>query len=302
MKDVSIMTYRKEFSSMKKLGLALSLSLVLVLVFSVVALAATNGPHGNYTVNTNSCASCHTTHTAQGAKLFKFTPAAGSENDTYRICIYCHDGTGSKYDAKNGMIKGTTGNYTANGGGFVNMTTVEGPTGVSATAAVTSIHGATSANGTTVAIPGGSQNASGKYELKCSSCHDPHGTSNDRQLVTSVNVYNAAGTAWQTVYTSPSSGATKINLTVANQLDNEQVTYGDMYLSNFCGACHTDYFQTAVGSGSATSGTYDTTKYRHRVSGNNGAADVSVLATSSPGYNATYFALPTSTGGNITCM
>ena len=282
---------RKECQNMRKTGLILSLSLVLVLLSSAAALAAAN-PHGGYTTNTASCAQCHKTHTASSRYLIAFTLPAGTQNDIYRTCTYCHSyGGSSHYNEVDGWIQDGTNVWGTSAGGFQNMGIIEGANSYAKMIAVTSKHDVDAVNSTLVAIPGGSTNANGKIELRCDSCHDPHGTPNSRQLVPIVTVFNAASTSWQTVNTTP-TGQT-ISMTIGNPASNETVTYNDNNINTFCGACHTDYLQTAHGSGGKQSGTYTTGLYRHRVG---------VTASFAPGYNATYLALPTTTTGYVICL
>ncbi len=275
---------------MKKIALIFSLAVLLVLGLSTAALAATNGPHGGFTTNTASCAQCHKTHTAQSSHLILFALVSGSQNDIYRTCTYCHSSTGSShYDEVDGEIKDGSNLWATSAGGFQSMPTVEGATSYTTMATVSSKHNADQANNTLVAIPGGSSAL--KFELRCDSCHDPHGTQNARQLVPTVTVWNTLGTAYNTVSTIP-NGA--ISMTVNNPTTNETITYNDDHINDFCGACHTDYLQTAVNSGSTQSGTYTSGLYRHRVG---------MAAAGASGYNAAYFALPTSSpAGDVLCV
>ncbi|MEH7126699.1 Ig-like domain-containing protein [Neobacillus drentensis] len=61
----------------------------------MLALVATNpnanDPHGNYEMNTNTCATCHSTHNASGAKLEQYN----TNYSSYNYCMACHDGTGA---------------------------------------------------------------------------------------------------------------------------------------------------------------------------------------------------------------
>jgi len=137
---------RKEFQGVRKISLILSVALVLVLLLSTAALAATNGPHGNFTTSTAACASCHKTHTASTSRLITFTLGAGTQNDTYKTCTYCHSSTGSsKYNVVDGQIVETTNKWASVGGGFQNMATLEGASTFAATTAVTSKHNADAA-------------------------------------------------------------------------------------------------------------------------------------------------------------
>lgn len=54
--------------------------------------AETNySPHADYLMNTNSCASCHSTHTALGQYFLL------NQSDQTTLCLTCHNGIGSVY-------------------------------------------------------------------------------------------------------------------------------------------------------------------------------------------------------------
>jgi len=118
----------------------------------------THKTHGDYQNNTNSCATCHQTHTASSRPLL-------FKNGTYNTCTACHDGTLGFYDVFGGEHAGA-GTF----GG-----TLEGNM---------SAH---MANGSVAlkAAPGGNKNAtSGSWtsDFTCASCHSPHGSFSDRLL------------------------------------------------------------------------------------------------------------------------
>jgi predicted CXXCH cytochrome family protein len=117
----------------------------------------TQRTHGSYMNNTNSCASCHQTHTgASEGLLFK--------NGEYATCSACHDGTLGFYNV---MGAGSNSAGTFGGTHDGNMS-------------------AHLANGTveTKAAPGGKQDGTGNWEAEftCASCHAPHGSYSDRLL------------------------------------------------------------------------------------------------------------------------
>jgi len=116
----------------------------------------TQRTHGEYQNNTNSCASCHQTHTgASKSLLFK--------DGVYNTCTACHDGTLGFYNVFESSNAGTFGGTTMG-----NM----------------SVH---LADGTVQlkAAPGGNLSAnSGSWvnEFNCASCHAPHGSYSERLL------------------------------------------------------------------------------------------------------------------------
>jgi predicted CXXCH cytochrome family protein len=129
--------------------------------------------HGEYHNNTNSCASCHQTHTA-ASKMLLF------KDGVYATCAACHDGTLGFYNVfENGNHKASAGTF----GG-----TTEGNS---------SIH---QVNGTVKisAAPGGYSGADttkgGKWtaDFNCASCHAPHGSYSDRLLHYNPNGMAAA--------------------------------------------------------------------------------------------------------------
>ena len=64
------------------------------------AAAATQRTHGEYQNNTNSCASCHQTHTAASKPLL-------FKNGVYETCTACHDGTLGFYNVFSASSAGT---------------------------------------------------------------------------------------------------------------------------------------------------------------------------------------------------
>lgn len=116
--------------------------------------------HGEYANNTNSCASCHQTHTASGATLL-------FRNGVYNTCTACHDGTLGAYNVFTPSNAGTFG-------GDPNKATGNA-----------SVHLASGVM-TTAAAPGGNRGSgdSGTWgkDFTCASCHAPHGSYSDRLL------------------------------------------------------------------------------------------------------------------------
>lgn len=127
--------------------------------------------HTSYQNNTNSCASCHQTHTAKGDQLL-------FADGVYNTCTACHDGTlGFLNVFSDGSLTADTAKTTAGAGTF-------GGT-----------HGASQhmANDTVKikAAPGGNPDIEGDDKTRgtawgenfnCASCHAPHGSYSDRLL------------------------------------------------------------------------------------------------------------------------
>lgn len=113
--------------------------------------------HGFYQNNTNSCASCHQTHTANNDNLL-------FKNGVYSTCSACHDGTTG---ASNTFTAITT--KTAN--------SIDGTFDVSADVAHGSLHQADGSLKITSAPGGNSDSTSAIWnqEFDCASCHASHG-------------------------------------------------------------------------------------------------------------------------------
>ncbi|WP_409272300.1 cytochrome c3 family protein [Neobacillus sp. SCS-31] len=130
----------------------------------------TNGAHklhGSYQNNTNSCASCHQTHTAASSKSLLF------KNGAYNTCTACHDGTLGFYNVFGTSNAEDMGAGTFGGTHDGNM----------------SVHMSTGALEISAA-PGSNSKATGATwtgEFTCASCHDPHGSFSSRLLKNSPN-------------------------------------------------------------------------------------------------------------------
>jgi predicted CXXCH cytochrome family protein len=252
-----------------RIGLSTALMLILLGMFSAVAFAedsftststhpakniysadvnndgsiGTQRTHGNFQNNTNSCANCHSVHNGENDMLLM------KEGDS-ELCMSCHDGTMGFYDVT-----------TASGAGVFEK---EGSSHLSA-----SMHNVGESLKVSTA-PGAYKNTSTE-ELECSSCHNPHGSPNDRLLTEVVNTTTGA-TAFATslvngVQTAVPKGTQTIKLDLTpdpNYAAINDVTgpngvkitksngpvnaatyntvYSTVYYSQFCGACHDDYF------------------------------------------------------------
>jgi predicted CXXCH cytochrome family protein len=121
----------------------------------------TQRTHGSYMNNTNSCASCHQTHTGASKNLL-------FKDGEYATCTACHDGTLGFYNVFTGSDSAGTFGGTHDGNMSVHL-----------------------ANGTVAvnAAPGGKTGGTGNWEAEftCASCHAPHGSYSDRLLHTDPN-------------------------------------------------------------------------------------------------------------------
>jgi hypothetical protein len=158
--------------------------------------------HGFYQNNTNSCASCHQTHTAANGESLLF------KDGTYSTCSACHDGTTGAYNSfaptTADTVKSASGTFNvhdANQNGSLH--TADGSLEVSA-------------------APGGNNNPDSSKvavntwgsEFDCASCHSAHGagSAGENNLNTDPNGWG--GIQYYAV------GATKADGTVATKDDS----------------------------------------------------------------------------------
>ncbi len=126
--------------------------------------------HGEYQNNTNSCASCHQTHTAASKSLL-------FKDGVYSTCTACHDGTLGFYNVfGNGAKASSAGTFGGTHDGNMSVHMADGAVKMKA-------------------APGGNPNGTGTWdkEFNCASCHSPHGSYSDRLL--HYNPNNMAATA-----------------------------------------------------------------------------------------------------------
>lgn len=230
------------------------------------AYPPTNNIHSSLAQFTAFCAACHVTHASTGSKLL-------SQPNSVALCTTCHDGTQSKYDVRNGLVRLSDGYANTSGGPFGPLQPeLSGEIAVSEAnksysaenvpTNPTSIHNL----GTVISTaPGGVSTRDAG--LVCVDCHDPHGiTGNYRNLKSTLKVNDAV--------------TVDINLQAYAKTDPAQTGgYGeDIYYNTgsvfFCSACHSDFNQPS-GSGNiaatdtempglALSAAY-TNKYMHPV-------------------------------------
>jgi predicted CXXCH cytochrome family protein len=208
---------------------------------------ATHRTHGNFQNNTNSCANCHSTHNAEDSMLLM-------KEGEFDLCMSCHDGTMGFYDVTKGSGAGTFDDSHLS----------------------SSMHNVDS-NLIVKEAPGAFTNTS-TAELECSSCHNPHGSANDRLLKEAV--IGTTPFAFNPTTKVPVPVGTKtINLALTDDPEFADVnavtgtgglkitssigpkdSLDKQYYSQFCGACHDDYL-TKRSSGRPSNVTKSTHEY-----------------------------------------
>jgi|GEM_PF-2148194 len=125
----------------------------------------TQRTHGTYQNNTNSCASCHQTHTGAGKDLL-------IKKGVYNTCSACHDGTLGFYNVFSPSTAGTFGGTHSPVDGNPSVHLANGTLPVSV-------------------APGFNDYSSGNPvpadAFDCAGCHAPHGSYSDRILHYSPN-------------------------------------------------------------------------------------------------------------------
>jgi predicted CXXCH cytochrome family protein len=207
--------------------------------------------HGDYKSNTNSCASCHLTHTANGDSLL-------IEQTVGATCMACHDGSLGFYDVKSGKIFTNSDVFTIEHRQMKfdhdndittpmeenhyldeEMNLAEGDTfQVGSTAGLFPNETDHSQSMHNVyddlelsAAPGGNIDGGGNWDKKfgCQSCHAPHGSYSDRLL--HYNPNGMATTTWMDRGTSVGeAGLTETGNSVLNQetIDKQAPVYSSV--------------------------------------------------------------------------
>ncbi len=239
-------------------------------MLGVAPAVADNGPHVTGAgVVADNCAGCHRVHTAKADSLLSQAQPG--------LCYTCHGSgvTGANTDVQDGLgypsaaRTGTAG--ALRGGGFsfalINSAAPTGQTNSYSNAAgivpvlttgvaVTSTH---TVDGASVMAWGNgaisSTAASGTtVQLRCGSCHDPHGNGNYRILRSIPQ--QSGGTS------TPITDATTKVYTTANYWTVED-TNATAYIANvsaWCTTCHTRYLSSDAGVNSGDA----VYTYRHR--------------------------------------
>ncbi|MEH7304000.1 cytochrome c3 family protein [Neobacillus drentensis] len=252
-----------------KISLSTLLMLILLSMFGAFASAAevtlppnagtvdnfgntnTHKTHGNFQNNTNACANCHSTHNGENEMLVM-------KSSEYELCMSCHDGTMGFYDVTKASEAGIIGSHEMS----ASMHSVDSDLAVSA-------------------APGALVNKS-TATFECSSCHNPHGSANDRLLNETVagkqygGNYNVTIVGYTETITKLNSvpvgtKAIKLNLVEdpayadinsatglsglkiykssgiynkpADGLTQAQVYDYKLNYSEFCASCHDDYMK-----------------------------------------------------------
>jgi len=215
-----------------------------------------SGPHGSASEPPPDCSVCHVS-TPDGGPVELVAP------DVYTLCTGCHDGSGAETDVLRG--RSTKAGTRLNGGGFQSV-----PDGDGVPRPTTSRHDvaglALDEGGTSDGLgtawgslgPWGSgPGVSGV--LTCTSCHDPHGSTNYRLLRDAAGVSDRwlpgepYVAAWQSNQVLPAGGAADGWNYAAG--DSADYTAG---MRDFCASCHTEYLTAGTGAGEhLPSGPYD---------------------------------------------
>jgi predicted CXXCH cytochrome family protein len=243
--------------------LALLVALGVAAFFCGAAPAlADNGPHvAGAGVLADSCAGCHRVHTAKSAEL--------TLDPQPKLCYTCHgkDGTGADTDVEDGVGRGGVSGA-LRGGGFAyalidaaNVTVnnddhlgrnTGGIVGVLDEAnpqAVTSSHSVDGSDATAWGngVANATASAGNTVQLRCGSCHDPHGNGNYR-ILRPIPLQSGADSTPIAVPETP--GAAKVYTTT-----NYWAAWDDKEpnfiknVSMWCSTCHTRYLADSQGGG-----------------------------------------------------
>ncbi len=241
------------------------------LVAAAVASAATVSWAGVHDGGVGSCNTCHIMHGDPGAGVGDGLLLAGSSSD---VCLNCHA-------ADYGEVLGVDhlapppergpGNFVFLLADNINDSPDGATNPISGDAAGHNLlapgHGLAT-DGTRLTSPGGSYPAS---ELRCTSCHDPHGNSNYRFLRGPGNDEGSGGT-----FVYPPPLAEGLDLLVGGvEANGNHVAY-QSGMSRWCGNCHGGYLDRHNRMGSSFRHPIDrnlSTRTSSRYNEYNGTAD-----------------------------
>jgi hypothetical protein len=215
-----------------------------------------DSPHGSASEGPPDCLVCHRSQPRDGS-VELVTP------DVYSLCVGCHDGSGAETDVLRG--RSTKTGARLDGGGFLFVPDSDGvlrPTTSRHEVAGLPLEGGAISDGfgTAWGSLGPSGNGPGvSGVLTCTSCHDPHGSTNYRLL------RDAAGMADRWLTGEPYLGAWQSYQVLAASSDADDCSYasGDRAnytagMRDYCTTCHTEYLAPVHAAvGYQPSGSYD---------------------------------------------
>jgi hypothetical protein len=144
--------------------------------------------HGSYQNNTNSCATCHQTHTAAEGDYLLF------KDGTYSTCSACHDGTTGAYNSFSPVTA-------------ENTDSIAGTFDVHGAGQNGSLHQADGSLKISAAPGGSSTSAKYNQDFDCASCHNAHGSgSNTSAGIAGENNLNVDPMGWGRVPYSATAG------------------------------------------------------------------------------------------------
>jgi len=241
---------------------ALALGGVIAVALAAPVLAD-NGPHvqgggggaGSVTAS-DSCSGCHRAHTSSGEALI----ATASDKN---LCLSCHGSTaqGATTNVSNGVLASTT--HGIMGGGFETARMDTSWQGDKGARAATSMHGYDTSNGTvwgSGAIGSGAGEV--QFNLKCVSCHNPHGNNTYRIL---LPIPSGSHETTQVVVTDPAVKVYTVDLVYNRYFGHEYMdgVYSEQVsLNRWCAACHNRYDATGANTARVPSGD-PIYKFRH---------------------------------------
>ncbi len=230
--------------------------------------------HGSYSEYTNACTACHGLHSSVSTlsglgKLLK----AATQTD---LCVTCHDGSGSKYDEINGIVRtgATWGSYTTAAAGpfgsqFGNPNTTIGGDATSVhnvyriglTLGAGAASGSVGSNAAYVWSAPGSTNltdpknggSTANDALTCATCHEPHNKfKNYRLLRGDILTSGDYGMSVADRTGVKVRGVAEIDLNTPNSKMLSKylsaTASGSKGVTAFCTACHREFTTTDDGT------------------------------------------------------
>ncbi|PKM79539.1 MAG: hypothetical protein CVU89_17580, partial [Firmicutes bacterium HGW-Firmicutes-14] len=161
-------------------------------------------PHADFETNNTLCGYCHSAHSSTGPQIIK-------QPKVLDLCFMCHDGTGAAYDVKGGRYFNGEAAVSLPAGGY---DLALGSTSTHFTDLANYVYGS----------PGIIMT------IDCNTCHEPHGTSNYRNIRTTINgqPVTVSAVAYGPAYQYKTTSGKEI------------ISYVDGW-EQFCGVCHGEY-------------------------------------------------------------